>query len=363
MCDRTRKSDLLRGACAPLGERARPAMPRERGGRSKLRAQDLNQWQKWLESHSEGWRVGEATTIPSLRRSKPDIGIRRPRLDQLDLGRMMIDFFCMTNIHPDDNSTTITINGLRVDWRKTSKSERSHSILVLSSRSMNWASTEKALTSVRPLVVHGWLWVPEMNRRRYTNGLDTKRVKELLGGWNHARRIGRPLNTFISIHSEENYSPRGYCELAATVRNKLGIYARQHAFLFVAAWARESHSDGTGEHFHVLMHVPPKHLSDLKRKIVGWFPGPEAVDVRPATQRISLTRTGLRMSAVGYLVKQMTPQARYRRGLIRKAGGPIFGKRGGVTQNIGQKAIQRYFEALTAGQGGLEPTPEQETIC
>jgi hypothetical protein len=51
------------------------------------------------------------------------------------------------------------------------------------------------------------------------------------------------------------------------------------------------------------------------------------------------------MSAIGYISKQMTPQAWYKRGLIRKAGGPILGKRGGVTRNIGAKAIDAYFNA------------------
>ena len=58
------------------------------------------------------------------------------------------------------------------------------------------------------------------------------------------------------------------------------------------------------------------------------------------------------MSAIGYIAKQMTPQAWYRRGLIRKAGGPILGKRGGVTRNIGGKAIDAYFNARAS-----TPTP------
>jgi hypothetical protein len=183
-----------------------------------------------------------------------------------------------------------------------------------------------------------------MNRRRYTNGLAGKQVEELLRGWEHACRIGFPLNVLISIRPVEDHSSNGFCALAAGVRNKLGVYARQHTFPFVAAWVRECNTDCNGEHLHVLMHVPPKHLSHLRQKIVGWFPAPEAVDVRAATQKVFVARTGIRMSAIGYLVKQMTPRAWYRRRLIRKAGGPILGKRGGVTQNIGRKAIQQYFE-------------------
>ena len=184
-----------------------------------------------------------------------------------------------------------------------------------------------------------------MNRRRLSNGLDRKQVNELQRGWEHAARIGRPLNVMLSTRPLADYDPTAFCRFAARVRNKLGCWARQRGVLFVAAWARECNPDGTGEHLHVLMHVPPRHFSDLEEKIIAWFPEPGAADIRPADQRVFVTETGKRMSAIGYLAKQMTPQAWYRRGLIRKAGGPILGKRGGVTRNIGGKAIDAYFNA------------------
>src|SRR5262249_20722702 len=102
----------------------------------------------------------------------------------------------------------------------------------------------------------------------------------------------------------------------------------------------------------VLMHVPRKHYSDLEEKLIGWFPEPGAAHVQPADQRVFITETGKRMSAIGYLAKQMTPQAWYKRGLIRKPGGPILGNRGGVTRNIGAKAIDAYFNTRAS-----TPTP------
>ena len=106
------------------------------------------------------------------------------------------------------------------------------------------------------------------------------------------------------------------------------------------------------------MHVPPKHYSDLEEKLIRWFPAPGAVDVRPANQRVFVTDTGRRMSAIAYIAKQMTPQAWYRRGLIRKAGGPILGKRGGITRNIGAKAIDAYFNARASCPRTTEPASE-----
>jgi hypothetical protein len=46
----------------------------------------------------------------------------------------------------------------------------------------------------------------------------------------------------------------------------------------------------------------------------------------------------LSLTAIGYLAKQMTPQTWYRRGMVRKAGGPIVGKRSGVTRDLDRHA-------------------------
>jgi hypothetical protein len=201
------------------------------------------------------------------------------------------------------------------------------------------------------------LGVTHMHRRQYTKGLDPKRVTELTKGWEHATRIGRPLNVLITIRPFEEYDATKFCTLAACIRNKLGVYARQHRFPFVAAWTRECNTDGTGEHVHVLMHVPPRHFADLEETVLRWHPEPGAADVRHAHQNVVATKTGIRMSAIGYIAKQMTPQAWYKRGLNRKAGGPILGKRGGVTRNIGPLAIEEYFGNLRAAR------PMQHAAC
>jgi hypothetical protein len=136
-----------------------------------------------------------------------------------------------------------------------------------------------------------------MYRRQHTKGLDSKQVTELTRGWEHAARIGRPLNVLVTIRPFEEYDQRKFCIVAASIRNKLGVYARQHAFPFVAAWTRECNPDGTGEHFHVLLHVPPRHFSDLEKKVLGWHPEPGAADVRRANQTVTVTESGNRRSA------------------------------------------------------------------
>lgn len=131
-----------------------------------------------------------------------------------------------------------------------------------------------------------------MNRRHYTKGLDTKQVKELTSGWQHAARIGRPLNAMITIRPFEDHDPAAHCRLSASIKNKLGVYARLHGFPFVAAWSRECNEDGGGEHLHVLMYVPKRFYADLSATIIRWFPEPGAADVQHAHQNATLRPTG-----------------------------------------------------------------------
>ena len=185
------------------------------------------------------------------------------------------------------------------------------------------------------------------HHRRETKGLNTTQVKELNGAWHHAARIGRPLNVLISMRplDIDGMSPAERCRAFASFRNKLGVYARHRRFPPTYAWSREVNPDGTGEHMHVLMHIPSKHRPHFDDLVVGWHSGPGEVDVTTANQRTRFTNNGKRLSAISYITKQMTPQAWYKRGLVRKAGGPILGKRGGVTKNLDWRAQAAFRSA------------------
>jgi hypothetical protein len=185
------------------------------------------------------------------------------------------------------------------------------------------------------------------NRRQTTKGLDKDQVQDLSDAWHHARKIGLPLNVMVTIRPTDidNLDSDARCRLWETIRNKLGVYARLKGFPFTAVWTRESNPDGTGEHIHILMHVPNRHRAHFDDTVHGWYPGPAETDVRPAHQRIRFTHNNRRMSAIGYLTKQMTSQAWYRRGLIRKPGGPILGRRGGSTQNLAWKAREAHWRS------------------
>jgi hypothetical protein len=192
-----------------------------------------------------------------------------------------------------------------------------------------------------------------MHRRKATKGLTHKQVPTMNSGWHHARRIGRPLNQLVTFRpmNIDELSEHDRCTLFAKLRNKLAGYARKQGVPATYAWSREVGiaGAGAGEHMHVLIHIPARLHGHFASIVWTWLPERSddgeymsAVDVRPANQRTQFTEGGKRLNAIGYLCKQMTPQAAYRRRMNRRAGGAILGKRGGVTANIGRKAIEAW---------------------
>ena len=175
-----------------------------------------------------------------------------------------------------------------------------------------------------------------MNRRKVSRGLDTVQVRSMYDAWCRTFKAGRPLNRMLTVRpiDIDSLTQAARCDLFAAIRNKLGVYARAHGFRAAFIWSREINKDGTGEHMHVLMFVPARWQADFDDLLPGWFPGPQEMDVRPAGQRSRHTHEGKTLSAINYICKQLTPQAAYGRGIIRKAGGSITGKRGGMTQDL-----------------------------
>jgi hypothetical protein len=86
--------------------------------------------------------------------------------------------------------------------------------------------------------------------------------------------------------------------------------------------------------------------------VFDWLPGAAEVDVGQSHHRTWIDGNGRRHSAVGYISKQMTPQAWYGRGLIRKPGGPVLGKRGGTTRNLDRRARAAFRESWPPYCGG-----------
>jgi len=220
-----------------------------------------------------------------------------------------------------------------------------------------------------------------VNNRKVTKSISVNQVKLMLSAWHHALKTGRPLNTFVTFRPIDIDAMPGIerCRNFDKLRKKLDQYARQYGFPLTIAWARESAEDGAGEHLHCLIHVPPRHRKHFSDTVWGWLPERAAsgdgvdymttVDVRPANQRTNFTEAGKQYDAIGYLVKQMSPQAGGRmegfgadahwvRYMHRVKGGPIFGKRAGVSLSLGRKAV----DAWRAGRGATlnQGLPERQ---
>jgi hypothetical protein len=184
-----------------------------------------------------------------------------------------------------------------------------------------------------------------MNSRKTTKGLNKDQIKDLREAWYHARRLNLPLNLFVTFRpiNIDAMTESERCEHFATLRNKLGVYARQHNFRPTFVWTREIDPDGRGEHMHVLIHVPTRRSRHFEDRVTGWLPEPGAVDVRAAHYETQFTAFGKRSDVISYISKQMTPQAWYKGDLTRKPGGPVLGKRGGVSANLTRKAIAAWW--------------------
>jgi hypothetical protein len=184
----------------------------------------------------------------------------------------------------------------------------------------------------------------------YRKGLKGHEVTDLTDAWHHARKMGRDLNVLVTLRPPgiDAIPQAARCKIWTRLLKKLAAFARAR-FPFTAVWAFEANPDGSGEHIHVLMHVPRKHRSRFDNIVDGWFDRPHEIDVTTAHQMTRFTWDRRRMNAISYIAKQMTSQAWFQRGLIRKGGGPILGKRWGCTRNIAWKAREAWW----LGQGSV----------
>jgi len=175
-----------------------------------------------------------------------------------------------------------------------------------------------------------------MHVRTQSRALNNDDVKALQHIWHEARRMRLPLNVFLSVKPEnsDTMTVEALCTLFDRIKNLYGEFARRHRFKITYLWVRESLADGTREHLHMLCHVPKPHQERFFALANDWMPLPSEMDVRPASQVVRRMSRGKQGSALGYLVKNMTSQAAYRRPYIWKKGGPIMGHRWGCSRNL-----------------------------
>src|SRR4051812_38625272 len=104
---------------------------------------------------------------------------------------------------------------------------------------------------------------------------------------------------------------------------------------------------------HMLLHVPRYQQERFALLLTERYPSASEVHSDRATTAAKRTPNGRHHSVVGYVLKSMSPQARWKSSMSYRKGSPILGKRAGYTANIGPKAIA-IWRTRTANRGWLD---------
>jgi len=181
----------------------------------------------------------------------------------------------------------------------------------------------------------------DKRKRKTSLALTREQYIELNEGWHHARRIGRPLNYMLTIRPADidALEPAERQALWQRTYKKLEQYARTKSIEWTAIWSRESQRPtGRGEHWHILLHLPNGLAEHFESTVRKWFTGRHEVDLSPRDQRTRFVK-GKAENAATYVTKAAPPTITYRSTVPYRPSGPIFGRRAGITRNIGSKAV------------------------
>lgn len=200
-----------------------------------------------------------------------------------------------------------------------------------------------------------------MNNRKACKPLSRQEVSDILDAWHRAKTMGLPLNAFITVRPDgiDHMTPEAACLEWARIRNLYGEYARRHRFTAAMIWTRENTPDNIGEHMHLLCHVPKRLLPGFLDLALRWRPLPGEVDAREADYRQWIARDGKWHSVAHYIVKQMTPQACWKRPLRRQKGGTVIGRRWGCS-GILKPPMRPVITAFHSGSPKPRSSPQSD---
>ena len=189
-----------------------------------------------------------------------------------------------------------------------------------------------------------------VNTRKQSNHLKTKAVRALSEAHYKAAKVGKPLNTFLTVApargshaSKMSISPADYF---AAFRNQIGVWVKRRTKKTATyLWTVENRIGGGDEHMHMLLNLPPKLIPDLEVALARWCPGAAATHIRKDNGRGRQHPCGYRGSTLLYMSKQMLPSAMrslsgwrpgttFRQRVNRQKGGPFVGKRYGMSADI-----------------------------
>jgi hypothetical protein len=223
-------------------------------------------------------------------------------------------------------------------------------------------------------------WIPN-SRTRWTSYIKAEKALEVLQAAAHAHTIGTPLNYQADIHFEcgqlnELYTPQ---EAIGAWTKAMGQYLAKKGVQSTFVSFRE-HAAGTGEHVHILLHVPPEHRKDFEKlartswlRIAHMSPdnravikmqklGPRDYPLRHSTEKQS-TYFNCLAGSLRYRMKGINPDQALPRitgsnrpvaellGIEPEDNEPIYGRRVSHSQNILKAARDSYAAVM-----GNEPS-------
>jgi len=197
--------------------------------------------------------------------------------------------------------------------------------------------------------------VERSSEGRRSTSLRLSEVRNIIAAAVFTAREHRPLNRHTTIHFDAAAIPdpvaalRRYTKLA---RDWLRTQGAEFAYI----WVRET-GDRKGEHAHLLMHIPPDLVARFAqrerrwRKRMGAKRAFRAFKSTPVGQSYRHAQVGIQHGEryrdhleeiVSYVVKGAELRAVKALGLTRvELGGELWGKRAGMSENIGRAARSR----------------------
>lgn len=175
-------------------------------------------------------------------------------------------------------------------------------------------------------------WV--VNVRKKSGPLTHHQVRDLVDADHLASSIGKPLNTFITLHPGHLLvEPPHVGKWLQAELNALRIWCCRMGFGYYAIWVRENYMRPRSEHVHILLHVPLTDFDRFAERLSGRFDYSGVVEVQKVTSPL-----------IWYLLKQMTPQAWFALGrqIRRQAASDrtgarvaaVIGKRCGMSRSL-----------------------------
>lgn len=180
------------------------------------------------------------------------------------------------------------------------------------------------------------------------------KAENILDAAFHAIALGLPLNRFITIDWQLGGVKAQFHKATARFLKLAADWLRVQGCKTAHVWVREI-SSKSGEHVHLLIHVPSKLAKAFAYRQRGWLKRCGVVTYRKGVIRSKPVGRSYRHALVGvqggecyaghlarvlgYMLKTAAPETRRRLG-VRHAAPPVrmSGKRAGTSENLGREA-------------------------